>query len=443
MTRPSSLRLARRSLAALPLLASLAAPLVVTTRAEAQGAPAGVTTGLGYGDYLARVGAANLDLIAERAGVDQADARIDVARVFPSPRLSGGVSMVDVSQTSAPTMTLVQLDVPLDLSDRVGRRTDLAAADAATAHAELDALAWQVRAEAGRAWVDALHAQLVLERTQRTLASLERLVEVNRRRLDAGSAGEVQLLQSRVESERYRGRVLAAEADLHAARLVLARWMGQPTGSEPVATSGSLDVHPTGSPLSLDLLLETARAQRADLRAAELGRDSAHRARSLASANRMLDVSLSVNWQHSFPSIGTPFNTPDYDTLGLLASVELPVRLFWHGDLDEADARLREHDARVAAVELAVDVEVRSALARYEAARARLELYRGTILQDADRVFEAALYTYERGGGSLLEVLVAQRTVDEVYLDYFDALAEHAALLVELERVTGQERVRF
>ncbi|MFO0708678.1 MAG: TolC family protein [Sandaracinus sp.] len=409
--------------------------------ALAQGAPPTVTVGLTYPDYLHRVGEANLDLVAERAGVDQADARIDLARVFPSPRLSGGVSMVDVSGTSAPTMTLLQLDVPVDLSDRVGHRTALASAQAREAHAQLDATAWSLRAEAGTAWVDALYAQAVLDRTQRALATFERVIEIDRQRLEAGSIGEVQVLQSRVEAERYRGRVLEASAELDASLLVVSRMMGNAPSRAPAVVAGSLEV--PAHDLDATALVELARTHRPDVQAARATAVSAHEARSLVSSERMFDLVLSVNWQHSFPSIGTPFNTPDYDTLGVLASAELPVRLFWHGDVDQAEARIVEADTRVAAVELLVDVEIRAALARYEAARRRVELYRGTILDDAERVREAAFYAYQRGSGSLLEVLIAQRTADDVYLEYYDALATHARLLVELERVTGSELVTF
>jgi len=40
------------------------------------------------------------------------------------------------------------------------------------------------------------------------------------------------------------------------------------------------------------------------------------------------------------------------------------------------------------------------------------------MLKDADRVLEARLYAYQRGGATLLEVLDAQRTSAEVYLAY-------------------------
>jgi hypothetical protein len=55
--------------------------------------------------------------------------------------------------------------------------------------------------------------------------------------------------------------------------------------------------------------------------------------------------------------------------------------------------------AQLRAVELKVEVEIRQALARYQATVDRLN--------------------YVRGGATLPEVLEAQRTVDDVYLAYY------------------------
>jgi cobalt-zinc-cadmium efflux system outer membrane protein len=89
------------------------------------------------------------------------------------------------------------------------------------------------------------------------------------------------------------------------------------------------------------------------------------------------------------------------------------------------------------AAELKVEVEIRQAWSRYQTAVERLKLYSTGLLRDADRVLEAKLYEYQRGGAPLLEVLEAQRTDNDVYLGYIDALTEHAHSLVALEQAAG------
>ena len=60
-----------------------------------------------------------------------------------------------------------------------------------------------------------------------------------------------------------------------------------------------------------------------------------------------------------------------------------------------------------------------------------------SVTSPADRALDATRYSYERGAARLIELLDAQRTVDDVYLAYAGALADHAKALVALERAAA------
>jgi outer membrane protein, heavy metal efflux system len=72
-----------------------------------------------------------------------------------------------------------------------------------------------------------------------------------------------------------------------------------------------------------------------------------------------------------------------------------------------------------------------------------LNVFRGGLLRDADRVLEARLYAYQRGGATLLEVIDAQRKSAEVYLAYSQALVDHAHALVTMEEAAATWDVSF
>lgn len=95
------------------------------------------------------------------------------------------------------------------------------------------------------------------------------------------------------------------------------------------------------------------------------------------------------------------------------------------------------------ATELRVRTEVRRALAEYRAAADRLEIYGTGLLSRADQVLERVMYEYQHGGTTLIEVLLAQRTANQVHLDYYEALAAHARALIRLETAVGIWDVRF
>jgi len=79
---------------------------------------------------------------------------------------------------------------------------------------------------AADAFVDALHARLVVAQKQDALSHLQRLVAVNERRLAAGDIAQVDFLQSRVEAQQYQAEVLDAQGELHAAEVAMAQLLG-------------------------------------------------------------------------------------------------------------------------------------------------------------------------------------------------------------------------
>jgi outer membrane protein TolC len=100
-------------------------------------------------------------------------------------------------------------------------------------------------------------------------------------------------------------------------------------------------------------------------------------------------------------------------------------------------------DKAAEAIELKAVTDVRQAYTRYYLARAAVSQYSGKLLQDADRVLEAKLYSYRRGSASLLEVLDAQRVNNDTYLAYFDALSEQAKFLVAVEQAADIWDIEF
>lgn len=389
---------------------------------------------LTFPGYLAQVSRSNLELTAQRFSVPIAEAQVAVARVFPDPLVTGGISQIDISGQEAPFLSTLGVTLPIELGKR-GARIGVAQAEVSVARAEFQDAMRRLGAEAATAYVNALATRLVLDRKRRTLESLERLVTVNEKRLQTGDIGEVALLQSRVESQRFRADVLAAEAEVRASDLTLRQYLGKeapPRGADLVVT-GELRISPrTFDP---DALIERARTQRPDVAARRRAEDAAAARVTLARRNRLVDVTLNVSWQRSLFS--DPFASPQYDALTALVSLPLPLSRIYRGDLDAALHTVEQTSASHQALALRAEVEVQQALVRYQATVKQLGLYTQGVLQDAERVSTATLYSYQRGGATLLEVLNAQRTVDDVYLSYYGALAEHARQLIAVENAAG------
>lgn len=452
----------------------LALVLALVAGAPAAHASAQATATLTFGRYLDRVMDRNLDLAATRTDVAAAEARVQVGARLPEPSLSVGLLSFDVShptrtemrqdtdangdfvcgyhtgtggsvvpcRSQLPTVVGASIDVPIELGDQQGARMDVARVGVSQADQDVEDAIRLLRGEAAGVWIDALGTQLRLERLQRTLASLEQLVHTNEARVEAGAIGDIELVQSRVEAQMFRAQVLRAEGEARAARMGLASLLRIEDGAEPdFAPAGTLSIDPRT--FDLDALVTHAMETRPDLRRIQLDIDAARASRSLAERQRWGTLDVSLSWLYSTPGTDTQFGQSDYHALGLMFGIPLPFRLLWSGEIDEARSMESAADQRYQQARQRLEVEIRQALARYEASVAARQVFDLSVIEDAEHVLEATRYQYEHGGATLVAVLVAQRTVNEVYAAYNEALATHAHALVDLETAAGLWDVSF
>jgi cobalt-zinc-cadmium efflux system outer membrane protein len=182
---------------------------------------------------------------------------------------------------------------------------------------------------------------------------------------------------------------------------------------------------------------------RPDLIALRHTSDAAQSNTRLEKANRVPNLDVGPSWTHSSSSQNTVSPSPAFDSVGL--SLSLPLPLWNRNKAAIASARLGAEQAQkqVEAAELKAEVQIREAFNAYGRATERVRNYQNGILKDADTVLEARRFSYQRGQTSLLELLDAQRTANEVHSSYNDTLADQAKDLIELERATGIWDIAF
>ena len=398
---------------------------------------------IAFNNYVAEVLRSNLDLSVQRANIAVAQAGVTTASVTPDWSVDVGLPVVDLSNQGNPTNFSTGLNIPIELGGKRARRVRAAKADLATTNSDYDDAVRQLRAAATSAFLDALSARAILQSKNKSLSQFDRIVSVNEERHRVGDIGEIELVQSRVERDQFKADVITAQADVYSADLVFGQQLGKSERLEaqlPVP-DGSLE-GPVRN-FDVDQLVANALQHRPDVMSKQRAIQAADLRIELANVNLIPDFSVSGSYSHTATGTGG-FIQPADNTLGASLSVNLPFsRLRHRGELETARATRTHAELQLRSTQLQVEQEVRDAYSRYQAAVQRLELYRGGMLKDADRVLEARLYAYQRGGASLLEVIDAQRTSAEVYLAYSQALADHAHALVTLELAAAIWDVSF
>jgi outer membrane protein, heavy metal efflux system len=392
--------------------------------------------------YVERVLTSSPDLSAAREGVAIARAQIDVAKVFPDPELTAGLTSLDLSHRGSATSAGASLSVPVELGGKRGARVAVARSGLEAAHFDYAEAVRTLRASAVNAFADALHARLALTQKEGVFSNLRRLVAINERRLAAGDVPEVALVQSRVEARQFEADVFTAVGERKALDVALLQLLGPAASAAPAGLDPTGDLRSVASAVDVPRVLAMVE-KRPDVRAATARVDQAGKQVKLEEARRVIDISVGVAWQHNFAVSGEG-GSPAADLIGASLSIPLPFSRVYQGELEAARSARRQVESQLESVRARAESEIRQALARYDAAAARVKLYDSGTLTDADAVLEKTLYNYQRGGATLTDYIVAQRTASDVHLAYLDALNERAHALAAVEQASGlSDLVRF
>jgi outer membrane protein, heavy metal efflux system len=397
-----------------------------------------------FADYVDEVLRSNLDLAVQHANIDISKAAITSAKVRPDWSVEIGLPTFDISNQGQATNFSTGLNVPIELGGKRGRRVRAATADLATANSDFDDALRQLRATAAGAFIDALSAREILGSKNKSLGQLDRIVTVNQERLHAGDIGEIELVQSRVDRDQFKADVIGALADVYSADLALGQQLGHReklSEAQLPVPSGTLEI-PIRS-FDIDRLVADALQRRSDVVSRQRAVQAADDRIDLARVNLIPDFTFSGSYSHTGPGTGG-FAQPADNALGASFNINLPFsRWRYQGEMENARSSRTQAELQLRSAELSVEAEVRDAYSRYQASVQRLQLYRGGMLKDADRVLEARLYAYQHGGATLLEVIDAQKTSAAIYLSYSQALADHAHALVMLQQAAALWDVSF
>jgi cobalt-zinc-cadmium efflux system outer membrane protein len=396
-----------------------------------------------FEDYLNEAMRFNLDLAGQRATVSITQASVRTASERPDWSADFGLPVVDLSGQGNPTTYSIGLDAPIELGGKRGHRVRAAKSDLSAANADYDDAVRQLRTTATGAFIGGLSARAILVSKQKSIGELERIVSVNEERHRVGEIGEIELVQSRVERDQFEADVILAEANVVSADLALGQVLGKPerVAEKLPVPDGTLDI-PVRT-FDVAQLVAAAMERRPDVVSKRRALKATELRIELANVNLIPDVTVSGAYSHLAAGTGG-FAQPADHTLSASLSVNLPFSRWQNrGELETARATKTQAEIQLRATQLKAETEVRDAYAQYGAAVKRLQVYRDGLLKDADRVLEARLYAYQRGGATLLEVIDAQRTSADIYLSYAQALADHARALVTLEQAAAIWDVSF
>lgn len=286
------------------------------------------------------------------------------------------------------------------------------------------------------AFVGVLQAKAVLRVAQDNLDAYDKILKVSRDRFQAGDIARIDLDRLELQRLQYESDLQSALVNLRTTKINLLALLDDRRPVDSYDLDGRFDF--SEDLASLDDYRKDALDARPDLRAAVLSVKQAETNYQLAEANGSTDPTISVWFTHN-----GSFNNPDaLNTLG--ASVSIPLRFFDsnQGEKLRTKIDIKRNEKLREGVETQVYADVDSAYATVSSNIALLKPYKRQYLEQAVRVRDTVLFSYQHGGASLLDFINAESEYRTVELSYVNLIGSYLTAAAQLNLAVGREVIQ-
>jgi outer membrane protein, heavy metal efflux system len=394
---------------------------------------------LNYEEYLKIVVSSNLEYAAEKFNVRIADAGIDASAVFQDPIL--GFDMVKNREEKTFNEYSVSAGVSktFELGNKRKARINVAKSESSLANALLDEHLRNLLADATIDYLTALKQNFLYDVMLNSYQMMKELSGADSIRLSLGSIKAIDATQSKIEAGILYNNLLQIESDRKRSFLNLSVRTSTYHADTIYSPSGKFDK--SHRSFTLNDLITEALNNRADLMAAKSNIGLQHDRLTLTKQEKKADVDLKLGTGNTYLNT---FNSTPFET-GIFAGIAIPLKFsnLNKGEIKIAQYHVAQGELMYRQVEMKIRNEVEQAYIQYMSLYRQVENFDQGLLDQAKIVLNGKVYSYSRGETSLLEVLNAQRTYNDIQTSYYETLFNSNAALIELERAIGTCKINL
>jgi cobalt-zinc-cadmium efflux system outer membrane protein len=394
---------------------------------------------LTYKDYLNKVVSGNLDFAAQKFNVDIAKAQIEAAKIFQNPSIAVEWTGNKESVARNGYGVSTQLTQTIELGGKRKARINFAKSGSLLTDALLKDYLRNLQADATLDYLNALKQTKLYDVMMDSYQLMKKLADADSIRFGSGSIKAIDATQSKIEAEIILNNLTQAVSDRRNSFLRLSIQTSiyhNDTVFYPKSNFEKMERLYT-----LSELQTLALNNRADLLAAGLNVASNESQLTLTKKERKINIDVNVGLNNSYSGGGA--YSPGESSI--FTGIAIPLKF---SNLNKSDIRIANYQVDQSKltykqVQLKVMNEVSQCFNRYKSSSKQVDNYKKGMLDQAREVLNGKIYSYSRGDTSLLEVLNARRTYNDLQTSYYETLYDCNAALVELQRAVGVWDIDF
>jgi outer membrane protein TolC len=283
----------------------------------------------------------------------------------------------------------------------------------------------------GLTYLQAIADEARIETAEAQVKTAQALYGQASDQVKAGTSPAIDALRTRVELQTRQQQLIQAKNDLAIQKLTVARAIGLAPGQEFELTDKSPYQPLEG--MSVEEALKRAYTSRSDYQAAVADERAAEFSRKAAVAGYF--PSFSFNADYGTGALHPSTATQVFDVRGTL-NIPIFQGGSVHGDILQADARLKQSRERLENLRAQIDSDVRTALLNLQSssdlvavARSNIDLAEQTLTQSRDR--------FSAGVADSVEVVQSEEALASAHEQYITSLYNHDSAKISLVRALG------
>ncbi|MCH8013956.1 MAG: TolC family protein [Candidatus Dadabacteria bacterium] len=379
----------------------------------------------------------NRDLIAARIQIEEARGRLKQAGLYPNPELESDFGIDTIFANDGERSFSIGINQPIPLSGRIGAQKKVASVDIKRTHADLTNIQRILARDVRLSFIELLTIEKQLK-LQETLINLNsELLKGIDMGIKEGLASQQDLnaVAIALQQARQEKEVLIAQRKSNI--LKINNLLGkQPTFN--FIPQGELAYEAVNDLNNYNI--ETAFAQRPDLKFAKLDVELAEADLKLAKALRFEDIKAGVFYGNDRLVLDSPVGrlTDSDQLIGFKVTVPLPIFDRKQGLVAEAQAREKRAEENVEALKLTISQEVSDALNRVTTLSDLLETYQTGILKTAEDNVILVEDGFKQGLVAIVDVIQSRQQFAALTSSYINTVRDYYVSLNDLQISTGK-----
>ncbi len=376
----------------------------------------------------------NLDLIAGRLAIRQAEGRLKQAGLWSNPEWETGYAPDTAFANEGEYNFSTGFKQRFPITGRLTKAKAVARVDVAMALAEVRNQERLLAGEVLGLGRGLLVTQEKLKANQGLQDTLQKIIKVSEKRWQVAEVSAADVNSAKLEWQKLTLAQAALLNQQEIARTTLNRLLGREPKT-PLQISGAVSAELDTN--AVTEISQQAQANRPDRQLAALGLDRAGAEIKLARAEKWEDWTVGFDYSRAVGKFDAPIGTKVDNFLGVGVSIPLP---FWNqnqGRISEAQATRQRAVAELDALDLRIQAETQTAEDQMLRLLGILRQYRDESLKLAEENVALLQKGYGDGLVNITAVIQAQQQLTDLRQSDLEALGQFEQALTDWQTATA------